>query len=118
MKIATNCCWRWFHQDYSICKTFNYIIFQPLCRVLGANQAKKDEIGDWVALQLFFCMKIKEIKFHPWKNNLGYGKKVVEAIECLLSKQTYFNKDVSEETKELMLKAPMVTRFDLTGRES
>ena len=29
-------------------------------------------------------------------------------IECQLSKQAYFNKDVSEETKKLMLKAPMV----------
>ena len=29
-------------------------------------------------------------------------------IECQLSKQAHFNKDVSEETKKLMLKAPMV----------
>ena len=32
----------------------------------------------------------------------------MEAIVCQLSKQAYFHKDASEETKELMLKTPMI----------
>ena len=37
--------------------------------------------------------------------SLSVQKKVVESIEHQLSKKAYFNKDVSEEYKELMSKA-------------
>ena len=79
----------WFDEGYIIYKTFKDTVIQSLCRILEIDQGKKKQVGDWTALKLFFCTKTEEIKSHAWKNNLEYccAKKVVEVIECQLSKQ-------------------------------
>ena len=42
----------WFCQDCNIYKTFNDIIIKPLCRILGVDQAKKEEAGNCMSLKV------------------------------------------------------------------